>query len=395
MTGKYNFELYNYVSSGVFVINKDYDILFWNNNLEHWTGLKAENVIGKKAYEVFPKLNDFIYRSRLKQTFDGGPPVVFSAQLHKSFMPVNPFDRREKIYHIIVNAIPADNNNEYYAVFNIDDITELSQRISDFREMRDKALEEIERRKQVESELRKSEENLKELNATKDKFFSIIAHDLKNPLNVFSSVSDLLEKMFDQITKEEQIYFIREINNSAKKLNTLLENLLNWSRSQRGKLEVNKEVFDFYYLGLITYETVKPNAESKRQILEFNVEPEKYFCYADRNMIEFVLRNLLTNAIKFTPEGGIISVNCENLEDFVQVKVSDTGVGISEEDLQKLFRIDIHHTTIGTSHEKGTGLGLILCKEFVEKNGGTISVQSLLNVGTTFTFTIPRHKQEQ
>jgi PAS domain S-box-containing protein len=381
------FDLLDHVPVGICVIDKNYKILFWNISLENWTEISSEEANDKNLLELFPHLKSFKYRSRIESLFSGGPPTVFSSQLHKNIFKTVSSDEN-KIFHTTITAVPAAEPGEYYAMFSVEDVTALTKRINDYRHMRDQALDEIEQRKKTEAELHEKQEELQELNATKDKFFSIISHDLKNPIAVFLSISEMLSKMFEDFSPEELKDFLDEMNKSAKKLNSLLENLLQWSRAQTGRLQYNPDTFDLRDVVQNSIMLLKMNADKKNIGLISDVQEQSYV-YADINMVDTVLRNLISNAIKFTPEKGKITISDEVKGEFREVSVTDTGLGISEEDINKLFRIDVHHTTIGTSKEKGTGLGLILCKEFIEKNGGEIWVESRLGEGTTFYFTLP------
>jgi len=246
----------------------------------------------------------------------------------------------------------------------------------------------ITEKKLAQRKLEQYLEELKALNATKDKFFSIIAHDLKNLFGALKNLSDILYSMYNDFSEEERIEIINEMHNTSIKLYELLENLLTWSRSQRGTLEFHPDETNLKYIVTSCVELLKGTADNKSIKLQDYVDDD-LVVLCDVNMITTVIRNLITNAIKFTPENGEISVFAEKKENEVLVAIKDTGIGISDEDKQKLFRIDVHHTTIGTSQEKGTGLGLILCKEFVEKHGGRIWVESEIGKGSTFKFTIP------
>lgn len=238
-------------------------------------------------------------------------------------------------------------------------------------------------------QLKDSEKKLKEANVTKDKFFSIIAHDLKNPLQTLLLSADLLVRFgekFNRIEIDEKHHFIRK---TAKQLSYLLESLLQWARTQTGKIEYKPKNID---LNLVLLENINLLSSSafKKNINIISEVRESTYVFVDENMVKTIFRNLISNAIKFTPANGYVTITSKDRNDFVEISVIDTGIGISEENLPKLFRIDVHHTTIGTSNEKGTGLGLILCKEFVEKNGGNIKVESTIEEGSRFTFTLPK-----
>ncbi len=229
---------------------------------------------------------------------------------------------------------------------------------------------------------------LNELNATKDKFFSIISHDLKGPLNSLSSFSNLLINYTESLSPEEIKALATDLDKSIKNLFSLLENLLEWSRSQTGKIEFQPENFDLAEL-LEENKTLLEVQAGNKNIQLTNTNQEPIEIHANKNSINTVIRNLISNSIKFTPEGGSITLSSTIKPGSVQVSVKDTGVGMSKEVIEKLFRIDTKHSTKGTAEEKGTGLGLILCKDFVEKNGGTIWVESELEKGSTFSFSLP------
>lgn len=244
----------------------------------------------------------------------------------------------------------------------------------------------------AEEALRKSELQLKELNATKDKFFNIIAHDLKNP---FTSLLGSTEILFQNIAKidNEKIRELAVIlNESAKGGYSILQNLLDWSRSQTGLLKVNPERVNLSELindnilnlqFLATNKEINLHSEAGRDI----------FIFSDENMINTILRNLLSNSVKFTRRGGEVIVRTVMKPDEVIVTVKDDGIGIAQENLEKLFRIDTKFSMPGTDKEQGTGLGLKLCKEFVEKQGGKIWVESIADKGSEFKFSIPVNKE--
>jgi signal transduction histidine kinase len=237
-------------------------------------------------------------------------------------------------------------------------------------------------------QISRSEKQLKETNATKDKFFSIIAHDLKNPLGAFRDITGLLVNEYDDFTTEDRVEFIVLMNQSAKQLFELLENLLDWSRSQTGKIDFNPQEIDISILIKNNIDLLSGIAERKNIELAMESENETN-ANVDINMVSTVIRNLTSNAIKFTPKDGKIILSSEISEDEIKVSIRDNGIGISEDDINKLFRIDVPHTTVGTADEKGTGIGLILCKEFIEKNGGKIWVESKKDNGSAFYFTVP------
>lgn len=241
---------------------------------------------------------------------------------------------------------------------------------------------------QVNSQLIKSEDELKSLNASKDKFFSIVAHDLRSPFTSLIGYSEFLKDDLNDLSKEEVELFANNIHESAQTVFNLLENLLQWSRVQTGRIQIDPEIYDISELVDSNFKLLKNNA-AKKNIQVVNSIPPRTLVYSDHQTISSVVQNLLSNAIKFTPKEGKIELGCKLLKDKIDIYVSDTGIGIKDEDKEKLFRIDMHLTTAGTEKEEGSGLGLILCKELVEKNKGEIWVESQLGKGSTFHFTLP------
>lgn len=240
--------------------------------------------------------------------------------------------------------------------------------------------------------LRQSQESLKKSNSTKDKFFSIIAHDLRAPFNAFVSVTDVMANAPESLSEERRRSFSRNIFHAATHLNNLIENLLQWSRSQTNRLDFNPEQTDLNQLLNEAIPIVKTQARNKNiTIKNITANPVTAFC--DPNLIALVIRNLLSNAVKYSYENTTVWLKAEETDhNKVKVSVQDEGIGINKEDIDKLFRIDMNTKYIGESTEKGTGLGLILCKEFIEQHQGNIYVYSKVNQGSIFSFTIPKNQ---
>ncbi len=245
----------------------------------------------------------------------------------------------------------------------------------------------IERKRGSEA-IKKYTEELRQLNATKDKFFSIIAHDLKNPFITLLGFSDLLISDFGEFTDNEKIYYITEMKKSAEISHNLLQNLLLWSRSQTGRIEFNPLKLDLHKIVSDNIELLRPSAERKQIRILSNIQPNT-FIFADEDMLNTIIRNLLTNALKFTNKNGLIEINSVQRSENIEICISDNGVGMSDKVKANLFRLDVSQTTFGTDNEAGTGLGLILCKEFVEKHGHKIWVESEVGKGSKFCFTLP------
>jgi PAS domain S-box-containing protein len=254
----------------------------------------------------------------------------------------------------------------------------------------------ITEKKNFELQILKQNDELKELNATKDKFFSIIAHDLRNPFNGMMALSMLLLKNFDEYETGQIKEIVDLINQSAERGVRLLENLLEWSRAQTGNIVYTPEIFDL--AGLVDESiSLLATVASKKKIKVHSSVPPDVQVYADKNMVFTVLRNLISNSIKFTFKDGEVDVKAdvENDKESVKVTVSDNGTGIMPEHQKLLFKLGQNFSIKGTANESGTGLGLIICKEFVEKNGGKIWLKSEYEKGSDFIFTVPLPKEDQ
>lgn len=238
---------------------------------------------------------------------------------------------------------------------------------------------------------KKTENSLKELIATKDKLFSIVAHDLRSPFNGIIGFSELLIENSNDILLEDSEQYIKIINSSAKNTLILLDNLLNWAKSQTGQLSFNPEKILFSEVAQEIITLSKSIAKSKNIALECSCT-DNIEIYVDVNMLNTVLRNLISNAIKFTNVGGHIKVSAALKQDHVEITISDNGIGIPKEKCNELFSIASNTTTLGTADENGSGLGLVLCKEFIQKNNGDIWVESEENKGSNFIFTLPIYK---
>ncbi len=241
----------------------------------------------------------------------------------------------------------------------------------------------------LNDKLAKSEKKLRENNASKDKFFSIIAHDLKNPLQTLLLSAELLKKYFYGGHNNKLQGQIEKISKTTFNLKSLLDNLLDWSRTQLGRFDFTPSPISLNELIESNIELALSSATEKNQAIQNESFPDVKV-FADKNMLNTVLRNLLFNAIKFTPSGGKINCSVLEMDHYAMISISDNGIGMTSDETDKLFRIDVHHTTPGTLKEKGTGLGLIICKEFIEKHGGKIWVESRVGEGSTFKFILPK-----
>ncbi|MGE5394129.1 MAG: PAS domain S-box protein [Candidatus Saccharibacteria bacterium] len=333
-------------------------VLNLNPGLHYLLGYTQEELLGKELWEI----HAFKDAGYSKENFI---ELQIKGDLRYSEMPIVTKEGKTKSVEFVSTVYVADHTKVIQC--NIRDITE---------------------RKKVEKALKDSEARLLALNAAKDKFFSIIAHDLKGPFNSIIGFSDLLVDRIREEDYEEIEKYAIIIQNSSRRAMDLIMNLMEWSRSQTGRLDFKPENIDMVALIRTIAQLLNDSAQQK-SISLFTEMPEKSIVFVDKAMMGTVLRNLISNAIKFTNAGGEIVISLNQIPQKIIVTVSDNGVGIKPEAMNKLFVIEQSYSTIGTNDEKGTGLGLILCKEFIEKHGGTIWAESELGKGSKFHFTIP------
>jgi signal transduction histidine kinase len=237
-------------------------------------------------------------------------------------------------------------------------------------------------------EIQKQALALKEANGSKDMFLSIIGHDLKNPMTGIMGYSDLLATDIGEYSLDEIRHFALEINTGTKNLNRLLDNLLLWAQANLKKVSPRIEEINLYEVAERSLLTLLPNAESKSIRLS-NMIPPEMMIKADPEMIRTIIMNLVSNAIKFTPMNGTVDIMATTAGNMHEISVKDSGIGMTSQELARIFHPHGPASTPGTNNEQGTGLGLLLCKEFTEMHGGTIRAYSHEGTGSTFTFTIP------
>lgn len=343
----------------IYLKDKNFNYLLINKQYEELFNLKENDIIGKSDYDIHPKY--------IADKFREVDSRVLREEITITEEEIAEKDGRIE-YFLSTKFLLRNNDNQTYAVGGIStEIGELKSR---------------------ETALRYSESQLRELNATKDKFFSIISHDLKHPFNNILGFSKLLSINLHKYDEEKILQFVHLIINSAQIAYKLLENLLEWSMAQTGKINFNPEIFILESLVIDTISITESSSRAKSIEVSYEIK-ENIQVFADKNMINTVLRNLVTNAIKYTHQNGFINISASIQNNYAQVSVKDNGIGIKPETIEKLFKISEKISTPGTNSEKGTGLGLILCKEFIEKNKGSIWVESEVGKGSEIYFTLP------
>ena len=249
--------------------------------------------------------------------------------------------------------------------------------------------EEISARVKTHIKLRRQSIELQELNVTKDRFFSIIAHDLRGPMGGFMGLTDLLTEELNNMSMAEIQEFLGSMRDSATNLFKLLENLLQWARVQQGGIILSRERILFRQIITESLEMIQESAKKKGITIVCDIS-DQLEVFADSNLIQTVIRNIVSNAVKFSTRGGTVNITAKTTEDeSVEISVKDMGIGMNQNMVESLFRLDVKNGRPGTEGEQSTGLGLLLCKEFIEKHGGNISVESEVGKGSVFTFNIP------
>jgi PAS domain S-box-containing protein len=358
-------QIINSIDQGVIVYDNNLRYSVWNAFMEKFTGFPASQVLGKYPTEVFPFLEDVGVIKDLQRTLNGEiiDAIDFPFNLPGSKISGWASDKNVPLRNV---------NGEIIGIIGtVYDITE---------------------RKRTEQIVKESEIKLLQLNADKDRFISILSHDLRSPLNNLLGLSAVLTGDIHKLNIDEIEKLANQIKTTARSTFNLLEDILIWARAQQGKILFKPQILSFADICKNILENLNPNADAKNIALDYS-KVDHLTVFADIDMLKTVLRNLVSNAIKFTNSGGRININAEENPGNVIISVLDNGIGIPPDDLTKLFDISQVLSTKGTAKETGTGLGLLLCKEFVEKHGGKIWVESEEGKGSRFSFTLPYNSE--
>ncbi len=378
----------------VVITDADGNIEFANPSFTKFTGYPVEEVIGKNPRFLNSGEHPRKYYKNIWDTLKSGRSwegdfynKKKNGEYYWQFSHIAPvLDDKGEITHFVdVSEDITEKKNAR------DELLKLNKRL---KKSEMEVLREAHTLAETNDKLYESEIKLKKMNDSKDKFFSIIAHDLRGPFSGFIGLSELLEKEYNNLDSETIARISKSMSKSAKQLFNLLENLLEWSKAQMGRMEfnpINIDIFDFAkrISGLFLETALQKD-------IDLIVDIEKgSFIFADNYMLNTILRNLVSNALKFTPRGGRVVLEADDSDDdFICIIVRDNGVGIKDEAMEKIFRMDSKYSTAGTENERGTGLGLLLCKELVELNGGKIWVDSKPGEGSEFQFMLPKGKAE-
>ena len=339
------------------VIDGGEDFIFKNINTagEKIAHVKRSDILGKSILDIRPKSKEYGLIDVFKKVWKTGKSEVYKESFYQD----------ESLSGYYQNYVYKLSSGDIVAIFQ--DLTES---------------------KKAEEVLLESERQQKELNATKDKLISIISHDLRSPFNSIIGLAELMTYSADHKDLEETESLAAMINTTAKSTLGLLDNLLTWARSQTGHMKVSPVSLNLKAIVTEVIDLLQPTASFKNISLKEDISMED-LVYVDEDMLKTILRNLISNAIKFTDTNGKIDIHAIRKKNFIEIHVSDNGMGMDKDNQDKLFQIDQHSTNRGTANEIGSGLGLLICKEFVNLNGGQIWVESVFGEGSVFKFTIP------
>lgn len=348
--------VYEAVNSLVIQLDRTGNYISINSSDDYLLAKSREQLLGKNLKDTFDKEKAHFFQEALNRCFEKKELVEIEY----------PLITQTGKKHWFTARIAYKNDN--IAVFNAIDVTEKVGR---------------------EQKLVESERKLKRSNEVKDKFFSIIAHDLRSPISTFKSLLEFFSDEFDHMSEDSKKEVIHSLHETSDRMNILLDNLLNWSLSQSESLNVEPIDYPLSELGTYVEKNYQKEAEIKNVLLKNEVDP--MVCVkTDKNLLEAIIRNLISNAIKYTDRAGTVSVRSEMVPggevNKVRLIVEDTGVGMNEDQLKNLFSLKKSFSMPGTANEQGTGLGLVLCKEFAEKLGTTLSVKTDPGAGTQFSF---------
>ncbi|WP_248907902.1 HAMP domain-containing sensor histidine kinase [Flavobacterium sp. K5-23] len=357
-----------------------------NDTFLAFTGYSREEIIETKRFEDFLSIGGKIYYE-----------THFAPLLHMygevSQISFDFIRKDETRFPVLINAIKQSTNEKQhnYIQFSVLDITQRKQYEIELMNAKRKSEELLTQLSKVNKELTSNiqviaeqSRQLEKLNTTKDKFFSIVAHDLKSPLISLKSFSILLIDHFDNLNKDEILTMSKQLSDSVDSTIKMADNLITWAMVQMGDSQFNEETIKVKDITSNIFDVYQKVALEKGINISFSVD-DSLTIIGDKNQIEFVIRNLVNNAIKFTHKNGFVSLTAKSLPDgLVKISVSDSGVGISDEIKRKLFSISKIQSNNGTDGEKGTGLGLMLSYEFMKQNGGQIDIESSLGKGSTF-----------
>jgi len=360
------------IPSGIAII-QDNKFAFINSAARKIFGENTNHKFdGQNISKIIHPESETIFREKIVSVSQGNPEPTFEVTLIQS--NGTSFDAEVTLIKTSYLETPA--------------VQLIANDISERKNSEKALLKSEDKFRMLAENLSENENRLKDIVATKDKFFSIIAHDLRSPFNSILGFLELLQNHFETFNDSEKKGYLKLIDGDTKKTLKLLDNLLEWAKVQTGQISFEPTKQKLLPVVRNVEETLESALKLKMLEFKYNI-PSHFEVFADTNMLTTILRNLISNAKKYSHTGGVIALNAENKDNFVEMSVSDTGIGMSEEIRKKIFLVNGQVSTKGTANEVGSGLGLILCKDFVEMHNGTIWVESEEGIGSKFIFRLP------
>ncbi|MCP5053775.1 MAG: response regulator [bacterium] len=389
------FEVFDSVPHGICLVDEQYTLALWNRVLEEWTGIKRERIVGKCLLDFFPHLKENRYKKRMDEIFKGGPPVFFSPQLHPHFIPVPLPDKKLRILQTVVSSIRTEGLNKDLLLVTITDMTLPVGQLHEITLLQQKALKEIEKRKQVEVDLMKAKIEAETANRAKSNFLANMSHEIRTPMNGVIGMTSIL--MGTGLTPEQREY-TKTLRSCGDALLAVINDILDFSKIEAGKMGLEIINFDLRTALEDNADILALRAHEKG--LEFIniIEPDvPSLLKGDPGRLRQVVLNLAGNAIKFTEEGEVLVTVTVDTEDethvMLRLSVTDTGIGIAPERQEALFEPFTQEDDSTTRKFGGSGLGLAICKELAEMMGGGIGMSSEPGKGSTFWFSSRFEKQ--
>lgn len=380
-----SFTLLDHIPEGIFIVKQDWSVQAWNRCLESWSGVESGEIIGKPITHYFPHFEQPQYSDRLENIFQGGPPVIFSSQLHKNIIPCPLQDGSLRILHTIVTPYKNPGDNTLYALFTIEDVTEQTFRINEYNSLHKILQDEIKQRKEAENKMLKAKEEAENANNAKSGFLSQMSHELLTPLNSILGFSQLMQIDSENPLSKQQSANLDKVISAGKHLLELVNEVLDLAKIEAGKIDLNMAPVHVQQVLQKVIALSQPSAKKNEVTLNITgpLQPDIFF-EVDYLRIRQILLNLISNAIKFNKPKGSVNVCFTNeINGKIRISVEDTGGGISPENLSRLFtpfeQLEAENTSI-----EGTGIGLTISQKLAEAMQGSIEVNSTLGKGSIF-----------
>lgn len=377
------YDILDQFPNGILVLRRDMTVAFWNRCLEHWTGVSKDQIIGTNIVDRHPHLGEPKYQARLSIVFEGGPPTVFSSQLHKHVIPSKLRNGQMRIQHTTVTPVKEDGEEGTMLLFNIQDVTELNTQIQAQQEARAHAIEEIQQRKQVEAKLAEANDHLRKMNQEMEQFAYHCSHDLKAPLRTITYYREMLEEHLQNDADPEVQELMQSIQRGTSRMTRLIDGLLQYAMA--GHTERPKQAVDLKTVVTSVIENLAGMIKTSDVQMVVGELPT---IMSDPVVIEQLFANLINNAVKYGGDDRpVVRIHSKRLAESWEVTVADNGVGISPKYHNRIF--DVFCRAHGGDKYQGNGIGLAACKKIVERHGGQIWVESEPGHGAIFHITLP------